>query len=127
MIRCHLVGIVDGDTALNHQQRGIILGGKAEIGRCALTHPRIHDMHRRKGAGGTTSVLITSGDHLDIAAIAVPVMIQTDLRHFGIFNILIFWRRHFVLGRQIDPELHHLEITALPAEIFFMKFLVQNT
>ena len=39
---------------------------------------------------------------------------------------LIVWSGHFVLGRQVHPQLHHLKITTVLSEMLAVVFLMND-
>lgn len=57
---------------------------------------------------------------------AARVVLERDARDVAVENGLIARRGHFVLGRQVDPQLDHFQFAAGLGEVFRVELLVED-
>lgn len=113
---------IDANAALYHEQGRIVIIREREFGSSAGLKVGVEQVYGGESGGCSCDTLIISCDDLDVSA-AIGQRVAADLIAG---DALIFWGRHFVAGRKIDPQLHHLEIAAGGAKRLFVIFLVEN-
>src|ERR1700686_3933637 len=84
--------------------------------------PRVPDIERTERAGGSGAPVKTSGND----AYAAGTFREIHLRNACIEDGLIAGRRHFMLSRQVDPELRHLQNAPAARKRRGMKLLMQD-
>ncbi|MNE72415.1 hypothetical protein D3C80_1683570 [compost metagenome] len=88
----------------------------------ALMQGNVPYVQGREGVRRTLCIAILTGNHPQLAAV-IGQRHDRD-RRFG--DALVARCGHFVLRRKVDPQLHHLQLTALAREGIGVKLFMQN-
>ncbi len=113
---------VDQHRAAQHHHGGGVALGQCRRGLLALAQPHVPDVDGREGLRRPLVAVVAAGDHAHAAGAAG----QGHSRDLLVDDALVMRRAHLVPGRQVDPQLHHLERAALLGERRRVKLLVQN-
>ena len=118
----HVVAVVETDGAAQHEERRGVAFRQVECDTMADFQPQIPDVHRREAAGRADGIAMAAGDDARRAGIAG----QRDHGNPIGGDALVAGRRHLVPGRQVHPQLHHLEAAAFLGERRAVEFLVDQ-
>ncbi len=113
---------VDLHRAVQHDQQAVPAIRQVQAGGAGLIQAQVPDMHGREGACRAALTVELTGDGPDLSG----AIGQLDGRDIGIEQCLIGRVGHLVLGRQIDPQLHHLQGAAGTGERVRVKLLVHD-
>ena len=113
---------VDQHRAVQHHQRQRVAGLGRKLGGGTGIEPHIPHVDGREGPRGPLAAKVVTGDDAQMTR----AVRQRHLRDVGIQQVLVAGGGHLVLGRQVDPQLHHLQRAAAPGKGFGVVFLVQD-
>ena len=113
---------IDQQRAAEHHQGGVTPGVQVQRDRFTGVEAQVPYVYRREGAGRALSTGKFPGDQAQVAG----VVCQWQHRNVAIDDGLVTGIRHFVLGRQVDPQLHHLQCAATTSEVLGVKLFVQD-
>src|SRR3569623_3308179 len=108
--------------AAQYEQRRGVTGGHVELGTRAGADAQVPDIHGRETVRRSheDGVLARNAAHRSRA------VGQRHARYVRIEYALVTRRRHFVLGRQVDPQLDHFEQAAVLRKLGAMELLVDD-
>ncbi len=113
---------VDAQRALEHDQRQRAALGDLESGAAPLLQAHVPHIHRGEGARRSGVTAVASRDHPH----ASGVLRQWYRRNVGIEQGLVTGRGHLGVGRQVHPQLHHVESATRAGEFRRVVFLVED-
>ena len=118
---------VDQQRAVQHHQRQRAAGPGLQLGGCSGVQPHIPDIDRREGLrrtarGAPLAAKVVAGNDTQMTR----TVRQRNLRDVGVQQGLVAGGGHLVPGRQIDPQLHHLQRAAALGKGFGVELLVQD-
>ena len=113
---------IDQDRAAQDHQGGVTPFVQVQCDGFARVEAQVPHVDGRKGVGRALGASELTGDQAQLPG----TVGQRQYRNVAIDNRLVTGVGHFVLGRQVDPQLHHLQRPAATGKRFGMELLVEN-
>ena len=113
---------IDLDRSVQHHQHGVAALVQIERGRLARVQADIPHIDWRKGPRRAPLAIELAGNQ----AQAPGIILKRQLRNLAIHNALVARLGHLVLGRQVDPQLDHLQRAATASKRLGVELFVQD-
>ena len=120
-LACDFLAIDQHGAAEDHQGR-VAPGVQVQRDRFTGVEAQVPHVNRREGMGRAMGTGELTGDQAQVTG----VVGQWQHRNIAIHEGLVAGIGHFVLGRQVDPQLHHFQRSAATGEVLGVELLMEN-